>query len=41
MKLWQQRCNEIFGNHVRLPMMDIEDELAAIYEQHLQQRSRP
>ena len=38
MKVWQTRCDEIFGDKHALPMMDVEDALHAIYEQHLQRR---
>ena len=41
MKMWQTRCNEIFGDRLRLPMMEIEDALLALYEQHLERRSIP
>ncbi len=36
MKIWQARCDEIFGDKLKLPMMDVEDALLAIYEQHLE-----
>lgn len=38
MKVWQTHCDRIFGDKVKLPMMDVEDALLAIYEQHLEKR---
>ena len=35
MKVWQRRCDAIFGAKPALPMMEIEDALLGIYEEHL------
>lgn len=41
MGVWQRRCDAIFGTKLALPMMEVEDALLGIYEEHLNSTTSP